>query len=104
MKRGKQQSARNRPKVWTGQVMMHSMARLDETGLTPIIRLTCANVKHVGRGSAARIVVGETARIKLGSTCFSLTFAARLRRRFLNQIYLDKVMGYCHRSGQDDTY
>ena len=84
--------------------MMHHMARLDETGLTPIIRLTCANVKPVGRGSVARIVGGKTARIKVGSTCFSLTFAARLRRWFLNPIYLDKVTGYCHRSGQDDTY
>ena len=56
------------------------MARLDETVLTPIIRLTCANVKPVGRGSVERIVGRKTARIKVGSTCFSLTFAARLRR------------------------
>jgi hypothetical protein len=62
--------------------MMHRMTRLDEIGLTPIIRLTCANVKSVGRGSVERIVGGKTAPIKAGSTCFSLAFAARLRRWF----------------------
>ena len=62
--------------------MMQHIARLDETILTPIIRLTCANVKSVGRGSVERIVGGKTAPIKAGSTCFSLAFTARLRRWF----------------------
>ena len=47
-----------------GHAMMHRMTRLDEIGLTPIIRLTCANVKSVGRGSVERIVGGKTALLR----------------------------------------
>ena len=60
--------------------MTHRITRRGEIGLTPINRLTCANVKSVKRGSVERIVGGKTAPIEVGSTCFSLAFAARLRR------------------------
>ena len=59
---------------------MHHTARLDETGLKPIIRLTCVSVKPVGLGSVERIVGGKAAPIEAGSTCFSMVFAARFRR------------------------
>ena len=62
--------------------MMHRMNQVDETGLKPIIPLTCANVKFVGRGSVERIVGGKAAPIEVGSACFSMAFAARLRRCF----------------------
>jgi hypothetical protein len=62
--------------------MTHRMTGLGEIGLTPIIRLTCANVNCVGRGSVERIVGGKTALIKVGSTCFSIAFVDSLRRWF----------------------
>ena len=75
----------------TRQKMM--ITRPAMIGPTLTILLTCANANNARRGSVEKIVGGKTVHIKAGWTCFSPTFAARLRRGFFKNDILRRGDG-----------